>query len=207
VAREAGRRLLAEALAAHQAHLWEGREVVRFAVDCRTPEGEVHVALAVDPASRSAEVVADRGARGAFVYDGATGRLAPTGDVTPDPGVEKQLRTLVPSIVFWAMVPRVLDDSSALVWRTGRERRLAVRWPGERDWFLFDADSSGALRSVEFIDSRFSPLFRWRGVREETARVEGVALPARWRFRAANPVLNALLGGRDLHVLRYGPVS
>lgn len=210
-----GRALLARVVDAHGGRWpFERTSAVRFSVEVETvrlapsPRG-LHLEL--DPRSRSAEFsLAERpGER--YRYDAATEAVSRIDGAPMTGAPARVLPTLLPSIAFWALLPAAFDDTTAAVWRLpdrqGRAR-LAVRWPGEADWFLLDVDpASGRMAGLEFVDARFGAFFRWRGDYTGPAVLDGAPLPAAWRFRPASPVVDGLLGRRDLAVLRFGPVE
>jgi hypothetical protein len=212
----------------------EGRALLRAAIDGGQPAAgaaapgdtvafAVHVAtLRASPAPRRLDMRLELAGRSArftvsgrpgeeYRYDGATERVSRV-DGEPLPGpMARILPTLLPSVVFWSLVPGAFDDATARVWRLpdreGRPR-VAVRWPGEADWFVLDIDpDDGRMTGLEFVDARFGVFFRWRGVRDGNTVIDGLPLPGTWRFRSASPVIDGLFGGRDLATLRYAPLD
>ncbi|MDZ4805017.1 MAG: hypothetical protein SGI90_09175 [Candidatus Eisenbacteria bacterium] len=179
---------------------WTTTDPVSFIVTpIRFGRPEPDLAIRLDPRSRILSVQPGPGAGEPIVFDPADGSLRPDGDAT--------LRTLLPSIDFWAIAPGVFDDPNVILWRLpdaeGRAR-VAVRWPNEADWFILEsAPGSDRLESLEFVDARFGVFLRWRGFYDGPLPGGAAPLPAAWRFRAASPVLDALLGRRELVALRF----
>lgn len=125
--------------------------------------------------------------------------------ITPDD--EPTLRTLLPSIDFWTIAPGAFDDPDVVLWRlpdvAGRSR-VAARWPKQADWFVLEsAPGSDRFESLEFVDARLGVFLRWRGWYEGPLAGGAAPLPSSWRFRAASPILDALLGRRELVALRF----
>lgn len=204
--RAAGLELLGAVLRGHQAGAWAGRDSVRLAIESKSPgRPPRQIAMTLDPVRRSAVFRFRDDPGRTYFFDGATEVVTPAGA----PG-SRELETLAPSLVFWSMVPKNLDDGTAVVWRLPDKdlfQRLAVRWPGEVEWFVFEIDpADSTIRSLEFIDERLTPVFRWRGVMEGRTTVDGIALPETWRFVPARRLFSLLTGGRDLVVLRFRPI-
>ncbi len=224
----AGRALLRDVIEHHHGSDLRDRDLVRFRLTSRAPlRPTLLVSAAVDPRSRNADFVgsflkttdprgaaAPGGPDGAFRYDGATEALTPAGSVPPDEDIEGNIRAIAPSIVFWSLVPWILDDPKAVVWslpdaRHGRRlvRRIAVRWPGEADWFVLEVDPrEPRLTGLEFLDARATVFLRWRGEYDGLQPIDGAGFPDAWRFRPARQLLRFLTGGSDLFVFRYAPV-
>ena len=177
----------------------------------RTSSAPKRLNLRLHLASRSARFTVQGRPGEEYHYDGASERVSRVdGEPLPAP-LARHLPTLLPSIVFWSLVPGAFDDPTAAVWRlpdvAGRSR-VAVRWPGEADWFVLDLDPvDHRMAGLEFVDARFGVFFRWRSRYEGPIAIDGVPMPLRWRFRSAAPVIDGLFGGRDLAVLRYGTIG
>ena len=206
----AGRALLGQALASHEAAAWRGRSVVNFGVECQKVfGGGVTLLLALDPATRSGRIAeAKSGQR--FLYDAAARSLTPQG---ADSSFAGGLRTLAPSLVFWSLVPFNLDDPAAQVWQLSpvtrggeRRNRLAVRWPGAVEWYVFELRATDSrVAAVEFRSAGTPALIRWRGEAEGLSRSDGIQFPAAWHFRPAHPGLALLFGMQDVYTFRYLP--
>lgn len=212
----------------------QGRELLRGAIDRLRPEAgptepgdSVHFSVEattlrpssapqrlkvrLDRTSRSARFTVEGQMGQEFHYDGASEMVSRVDGAPLSGPLAQHLPTLLPSIVFWSLVPGAFDDPTAAVWRlpdVGGRPRVAVRWPGEADWFVLDLDPvDHRMAGLEFVDARFGVFFRWRGLYEGPIIIDGVPMPARLRFRSAAPVIDGLLGGRDLVVLRYGTIE
>jgi hypothetical protein len=204
--RAAGLELLRGVVRAHDAGSWEGRDSVRVAIESKSlgrPLRQIDMTL--DPVHRSASFRYRDDPGRDYYFDGATEAVLPAGAPRT-----RELETMAPSLVFWSMVPGNLLDGKAVVWRLPESDsfpRLAVRWPGQVEWFVFEIDpADSTIRSLEFIDERLTPVFRWRGVMEGRTTVDGVVFPETWRFVPARRLFSFLSGGRDLVVLRYRPI-
>jgi hypothetical protein len=212
----AGRALLREAVASGPSG--EGvaadGDTVRFSVEVSTVRASPapkRLDLRLHRTSRSARFTLSDRPGEEYHYDGATEAVSRTSGAPLSAPLARVLPTLLPSVVFWSLVPGAFEDPTAVVWRLpdrdGRPR-VAVRWPGEADWFVLDFDPADRrFTGLEFVDARFGVFFRWRGVREGDQAIDGLSLPRAWRFRSASPVIDGLFGGRDLATLRYGPAE
>ena len=108
-------------------------------------------------------------------------------------------------------MPYVLDDPRAGVWTVGgvirqgeKRERLAVRWPGASEWYLFEIGAEDhRVRAVEFLSAGAPAFIRWRGEREGQIVSQGVSFPERWRFRPASLIIGAMFAGDDVYVFNY----
>jgi len=218
----AGRALLTEVVGFQEQAGLGDHGPVHFRVLLDQPlRTALELRLTLDPASRSADIGVPPPTRvtalprlDRFRYHGSDESVTPQ-DGGPDaPHVRGRLAPIAPSLVFWSLAPWILDDAKAIVWRLpdGRwsgeaARRIAVRWPGETDWFtLFVAAGESRLLGVEFLDARATIFLRWRGNFDGRQTIDGVGFPRAWRFRPARATLSFLTGGGDLFVFRYGPI-
>jgi len=195
----AGRECLARMLEATGAR-WTTTDPVSFVVTpSRFGRPTVDLPLEFDPVSRILKVGPGPGRPEVVVFDPSDGSIRPDGGST--------VRTLLPSIDFWTIVPAAFDDATVILWRLPDEAgrvRVAARWPNEADWFILEsAPGSDRLESVEFVDARFGRFLRWRGFHDGPLPGGAEPLPAPWRFRAAAPLLDFLLGHRELVALRF----
>ncbi|TPW15506.1 MAG: hypothetical protein FD129_873 [bacterium] len=189
----AGRKWLARMLTATGAR-WTTSEPVSFVVTpSRFGRSTVALDLEFDPVSRILRVGPGPGRPEVLVFDPSDGSVRPDGG--------SAMRTLLPSIDFWTIAPAAFDDATLILWRLpdakGRAR-VAARWPKEADWFILESvPGSDRLESVEFVDARFGLFLRWRGFYDGPLAGDGEPIPAAWRFRAASPLLDFLLGHRE----------
>lgn len=208
-----GRLLLERILEAQGAAAWRSAGPVRFVVEVAGGRGGGHrYSWTLDPVSRSADVLVDGPPGLPLRFDAASQRVGRADGSPLSAGMRRTFDTIVPSIAFWSLLPAALDDTAAVIWRLPDAgpavARLAVRWPGKADWFLFEADpTTGRLLGVEFVDARFTTLVRWRGIYEGPVMIDGRPLPGAWRFGARSPLPRLLTGGRDLIVLRYRAIG
>ncbi len=195
----AGRVLLERMLDATGAR-WATTDTVSFVVTpIRLGRPGKDLAIRFDPKSRILVARPLDGPGSTTVFDPSNG------SVTPDD--DKTLRTLLPSTTFWTITPSAFYDPDVILWRLpdrdGRSR-VAARWPEEADWFILESSrGSDRFESLEFVDSRFGVFLRWRGWYDGPLAGGAAPLPSSWRFRAASPILDALLGRRELVALRF----
>lgn len=204
-----GRDLLRAVLEAHDARSWGRRATVNYQVETHSvvrPERDIDVTA--DPASRSADFRVSDDPGIVYHLDGGTRTVSPENGI-----LSRELAQYGPSIVWWSMVPRVFADSDAEVWRIPDRRmegetvqRLVVRWPGEVEWFLVHVDPDSTIRSIEFIDERFSLFMRWRARPGSPRVIDGVTTSSFWKFSPTHPLLRIFTGYRDLIVLTYRPI-
>jgi hypothetical protein len=207
----AGHDLLQRLLAAHQTGLWGDARPVRFAAQVSgTRAGGRTYRLQLDPVSRSANFEVDDLPGLELHYDAATKSVSRPGGQPPAAALGG-LNRILPSINFWSLVPLVFDDPKAVVWRlpdAAGLQRLAIRWRGEKDWFVLEIDPLTArLRSLEFLDARLTPLLRWHGEPMGRQEIDGRPFFQEWRFSARAPLLRFLTGNRVLAVIRYAPAD
>lgn len=213
LSRRAGRQLRDRILESQDAAAWRDRVPVHFEVTVTGGRASGRrFRWTLDPVSRSADIETAGGLGGRVHFDAAAGTVASAPGTWLEPRARRALDIIIPSIGFWTLIPAALDDSTADVWRLpdgeapggAPVARLAVRWPGARDWFVFDVDEPAArLRGVTFVDARFTPLVRWYGRYDGPEVIDGRPLPRAWRFGVAPGVLRVLSGGRDLIVILW----